>query len=417
MFQKRNFNSSRSHKSRFGSDGSFQRSGRHSFRPNQSNNQRGGNRRKQRGESIDISRFVQHSADIQPAAQTQIEHTFADFGLDATIVANLKYRRYDTPTPIQDLAIKPILAGRDLIGLANTGTGKTGAFLLPLIHQVAADRRHKVLVIAPTRELAGQIETEFRQFAWNMRIFSAVVVGGMPMGKQIFNLKRNPNFVIGTPGRLKDLADRGVINFHDFRSIVLDEVDRMLDMGFVNEIRAILQTLPDEHQTLFFSATLPPKIQQLTQEFLSNPETVKIATNETARNVDADIVRVREKSYKFTQLTEILRQPELTKVLIFSETKRDVDKLTTTLNGEGFKAEAIHGNKKQSQRTRALTDFRQNKINILVATDVAARGLDIKDISHVINYTIPQTYDDYIHRIGRTGRAGAKGKALTFVEM
>ncbi len=374
--------------------------------------------KRRRGEDIDISRFIQSSSANTAAKVDQpIVNSFDDFLFVPEIKSNLKFKKYVTPTPIQDQAINLIIAGRDLIGLASTGTGKTGAFLLPLVNKVVKDKTQKVLIIAPTRELAMQIDNEFRQFAWNMRIFSAVCVGGTPIGKQIHHLMQKPNFVIGTPGRLKDLSERKNINFAEFNNIVLDEVDRMLDMGFIDEIKRVMAALPVDRQTLFFSATMPDKIKDLVVQFLSNPVTININSGHTASNVEQDVVRVHgDKSIKFNQLSELLRQPELKKVLLFSETKRDVERLTTELNREGFKAESIHGNKKQNQRVRALTAFRNNEVTILVATDVAARGLDIKDISHVINYTVPQTYDDYIHRIGRTGREGKKGVALTFVE-
>lgn len=380
-----------------------------------SNSNRGPKRR--RGEDIDISRFIQSSSANTAAKVEQIiVNSFDDFSLVPEIKSNLKFKKYVTPTPIQDQAINLIIAGRDLIGLASTGTGKTGAFLLPLINKVFKDKTQKVLIIAPTRELAMQIDTEFRQFAWNMQIFSAICVGGSPIFKQIHNLMRRPNFVIGTPGRLKDLSERKNINFSEFNNIVLDEVDRMLDMGFVDEIKRVMAALPVDRQTLFFSATMPDKIKDLVSQFLSNPVTININSGTTANNVEQDVVRVHDKAVKFNQLSDLLRQPELKKVLLFSETKRDVERLTNDLNREGFKAESIHGNKKQNQRVRALTAFRNNEVTILVATDVAARGLDIKDISHVINYTVPQTYNDYIHRIGRTGRGDKKGVALTFVE-
>jgi len=373
--------------------------------------------KRRRGEDIDISRFIQSSSSVNEPKVAPIVNTFDDFALSPEIKANLKFKKYITPTPIQDQAINQIIDGRDLIGLASTGTGKTGAFLLPLISKVWKDKTQKVLILAPTRELAIQIDNEFRQFAWNMRIFSAVCVGGTPIQKQIYNLSRKPNFVIGTPGRLKDLSERKVIDFSVFNNIVLDEVDRMLDMGFVDEIKRIMAALPATRQTLFFSATMPDKIRELVTKFLNNPVTVNINSGMATTNVDQDIVRFcGDKAMKFIQLSELLKKPEMKKVLLFSETKRDVERLTSELNREGFKAESIHGNKKQNQRVRALTAFRNNEATILVATDVAARGLDIKDVSHVINYTIPQTYDDYIHRIGRTGRGDKKGVALTFVE-
>jgi superfamily II DNA/RNA helicase len=307
------------------------------------------------------------------------------------------------------------MKGKDLIGLANTGTGKTAAFLLPLIHKCQKDDRQNVLIIAPTRELAQQINQEFKKFAKNIRLYSAVCVGGIPISKQIIELRRCPHFVIGTPGRLRDLRDRNKMNFTVFQNIVLDEIDRMLDMGFIDEIKRILAELPQKRQSLFFSATMPVKIESLAKQFLDNPVTVRSITGQTAANVDQDIIRTSAEN-KFDKLKDILTQDELKKVLIFSETKRGVEKLAKNLSVSGFKTDSIHGDKRQNQRQKALTRFKQDEIQILVATDVAARGLDINNISHVINYTIPQTYTDYIHRIGRTGRGTKSGQALTFVE-
>lgn len=367
------------------------------------------------GENIDISRFVKKAIDSPKVEDYVANNSFADFGFVPQLAKNIDYKKYSSPTAIQDQTMSHIMAGRDLVGLASTGTGKTGAFLLPLINKTFKDQNQKVLIIAPTRELALQIADELHEFSFSMRIFSALCVGGMPISKQIANLRRRPQFVIGTPGRLQDLHKRELIDYSQFQNIVLDEVDRMLDMGFIDEIRDILSQFPKERQSLFFSATMPPRIKMLTEEFLSDPVTVSINAGQTAHNVDQDIVRVGD-DQKFNKLQNILLQDGFDKVLIFSETKRDVEKLTTELIKEGFKAESIHGDKRQGQRQRALNQFKDNVINILVATDVAARGLDIKDISHVINYTIPQTYTDYIHRIGRTGRGTSKGIALTFVQ-
>jgi superfamily II DNA/RNA helicase len=378
----------------------------------------GGNRRspkKQRGEHIDVNKFIKKSSGVIIVPPV-IKHTFKDFALNETIHNNLERKGYIAPTPIQDKSIKSIMEGKDIIGLANTGTGKTAAFLLPLIDKVEKDRNQKVLIIAPTRELVMQIEKELHDFSYGMKIFFASCVGGMNIQNQIRNLRRNPNFIIGTPGRLKDLSKRNFIKFETFNNIVLDEVDRMLDMGFVNEITEFLQHLSPQRQSLFFSATMPAKIKALVNSFLKDPITVNVQTGETADNVDQDVVRFSDKKTKLIKLEELLRNDELKKVLIFNETKRDVEKLAKDLKEKGFKAESIHGDKRQSQRQKALSLFKKDAVTILVATDVAARGLDVKDITHVINYTLPQTYDDYIHRIGRTGRGSSKGKALTFVE-
>jgi len=372
--------------------------------------------RRPRGEYIDVSKYIQKTLPESESESVKIQNIFKDFNFCQELQTNLDKRQYLRPTPIQDQGIMPILQGRDLIGIANTGTGKTAAFLLPLINKVFKNRDQKVLIITPTRELANQIDTEFRAFSENMRLYSTVCVGGMPIGKQIHLLGKGPQFVVGTPGRLKDLSEKGFIKFELFQNIVLDEVDRMLDMGFVNEITKILHTLPKERQTLFFSATLPEKIKNLIGTFLNNPITVAVKTGDTAEGILQDVVRVKDKSEKFDKLQDLLNQPEFIKVLIFSETKWEVEKLTQELTKSGYKAESIHGNKRQNQRERSLTSFRNGNCKVLVATDVAARGLDIKDITHVINYTVPQTYNDYVHRIGRTARGSKSGQALTFIE-
>lgn len=365
------------------------------------------------GERIDESRFVKKCEVLSPE-KVRIVHTFDDFKFCSQLNRNLLSRNYKLPTPVQDQSISQILSGRDIVGLADTGTGKTAAFLLPLIEKCFSDRLNNVLIIALTRELAQQIDEEFRRFSAGMGLYSAVCVGGMPIYRQISALGRRPDFVIGTPGRLKDLKDRGVIKFSIFNIIVLDEIDRMLDMGFVDEIKRILEELPKTRQSLFFSATIPPKIAELVKQFLNNPISVQVSEGETARNVDQNIVRVPE-SQKFDRLKDLLVTDELKKVLIFLETKHGVKKLAEDLTRDGFKADSIHGDKRQMQRQRALFRFRENQVQILVATDVAARGLDIDNISHVINYTAPKSYNDYIHRIGRTGRGERLGFALTFV--
>jgi len=398
----------------YGAQGWPKRSGT-SSRFNSQNSRRPSARRRL-GEDIDISRFIQRADEVahEPA---YIKHSFFDFAFCEELKNNLRKRNFKTPTPIQDQSIGHILDGRDLIGLANTGTGKTAAFLLPLIEKVAKDRNQKVLIIAPTRELALQIENEFHKFSWGMRIFSAVCVGGSAISRQLEHLRRRPSFVIGTPGRLKDLSKRGVLRFDDFGNIVLDEVDRMLDMGFIGEIKEMLANGPGDRQSVFFAATMPPKIRALAERFLKNPITVEVRKpGETTKNVEQDIIRVREKSMKFNQLQTLLSDKEVSRTLIFIETKREVEKLTTELVRNGYKANSIHGDKRQHQRQKALKQFKDSVIDILVATDVAARGLDIKEVSHVINYTVPQTFDDYVHRIGRTGRGSHKGKAYTFVD-
>lgn len=373
------------------------------------------NNRKFRGEQIDVSKFIKKSVTPVEKEVIEITNSFDDFSFCKPLQENLKAREYKTPTPIQDQSISHIMEGRDLIGLANTGTGKTAAFLLPLINKVFLDPTQKVLIITPTRELAFQIEEELRKFSWGMRIFFACCVGGAPVYKQMGNLRRYPNFVIGTPGRLNDLIDRGYIKLEEYNNIVLDEVDRMLDMGFIATITEMLKAMPETRQSLFFSATLPLKIRGFIGQFLNKPVMVEVKTGDTAANIDQDVVRFESEATKFDSLKNLLNEPDFQRVLVFAETKMEVERLTSGLLTSGFKVESIHSNKNQTQRSRTLHQFKTGAIKVMVATDVAARGLDIKDVTHVINYTIPQTYNDYIHRIGRTGRGTCMGKALTFV--
>ncbi len=324
-------------------------------------------------------------------------------------------RGYVEPTPIQDQTIPLGLAGRDVIGIANTGTGKTAAFLLPLIDKVCRQQNQKVLIIAPTRELAVQIADEFRIFARDMGLRHALCIGGAGMGQQIRDLRRSPHFIISTPGRLLDHVRQRFISLESFNNLVLDEADRMVDMGFIKDIRQIISMMPAERQSLFFSATIPGEVDSLIRSFMKNPEMVSVKKAETATTVDQDIVKFRNKYDKIEVLHEYLNREGFDKVLIFCRTKRNVERLCRDLIDRGFKAVEIHGNKSQPQRQRALTEFKEDRARILVATDVAARGLDIPDVTHVINYDAPESYEDYVHRIGRTGRANKKGNALTFV--
>ncbi len=343
------------------------------------------------------------------------KNAFADFQIHDKLKANVITRGYTTPTPIQDQAIPALLAGRDVVGIANTGTGKTAAFLLPLIHKILTGTNERALIIAPTRELAVQIQDEAQLFTANLGIHSLICIGGVDMFRQIQGLRRYPHIVIGTPGRLKDLSNRGVLNFNSFRSIVLDEVDRMLDMGFINDVRFIVGKLPSPRQSLFFSATLTPEVSNVMKTFLNNPVTISVKTQETASGIKQDVIKVNGRP-KPQVLEELLRGEAFNKVLIFGRTKFGIDKLAVHLIQKGFRVAAIHGNKNQNQRQRALDSFKNNSVSILLATDIAARGLDIPDVTHVINYDLPASYEDYVHRIGRTGRAGKCGQALSLID-
>lgn len=398
------------------------RQGVRSFRPGKGprggsgGGSRGGSR-KRVGAYIHPSKFINKATVTTEDAPYEPTHLFTDFKFNAALQKNIDFKKYVKPSAIQDQSIPHTMSGADVIGLANTGTGKTAAFLLPIIDKLYANRDvNSVLIIAPTRELAQQIQEQFRDFSYNMKLYSTLIVGGTNMDRQIRELRRGPHVIIGTPGRLMDLIKRKEIKLDSINTLVLDEADRMLDMGFINDIRTIVSGTPEDRQTLFFSATITPSIAQLTQEFLQNPETVSVRTADTSERVDQDVVETDGKEHKLETLLNLLSNEEFEKVLVFGETKFGVQRLSDHLDKSGIPSAAIHGNKSQSQRQRALKAFKDNQVRVMVATDVAARGLDIPNVSHVINFDQPQTYEDYVHRIGRTGRGTSTGKALTFIE-
>ncbi len=364
---------------------------------------------------IDPARFIK-AADPAAESDYQATHQFADFDMHPLLKNNLVAKGYMTPSEIQDKTITLGLEGRNVVGIANTGTGKTAAFALPILNNLMRSPGSQALIIAPTRELAIQIDEQFRLLAKNSGLQSALLIGGMPMGRQLQELKRGPRMIIGTPGRLKDHINQGKLLLDGCNMIVLDEVDRMLDMGFINDVRFILNKLSTLHQAFFFSATLSPEIRNLIETFAANPEVINVKTGETSENVHQDVVHFSGNAQKIDSLHDVLIRPDVRKTLIFGKTKYGVERLDKELRIRGFKVNALHGGKSQGQRKRAMDGFRENHVDILVATDVAARGIDVRDITHVINYDTPQTYDDYVHRIGRAGRAGRPGHALTFVE-
>lgn len=386
--------------------------GRNFSRPSQ-----GGRGGKRGGKAnIHVSKYINKAVAAIDETPYEPTHMFADFPFNPDLAHNIAKKGFTAPSAIQDQTILPILNGQDVIGLANTGTGKTAAFLLPIINRLAGlTVRPSVLIITPTRELANQIDAEFRIFSQGMQLYSTLLVGGMNIDRQIRDLRRRPHVVIGTPGRMKDLIERKELHLKSMSVLVLDEADRMLDMGFLPDIRRIVSEMPRERQTLFFSATMTPEIESLTSQFLDKPVTVSVRTSETSDHVEQDIVEYEDKEHKYYLLEEMLLKEHYDKVLVFGETKFGVQRLADRLNKTDIKAAAIHGNKSQSQRQRALDSFKAGKVDVLVATDVAARGLDIPNVSHVINFDTPQAYDDYVHRIGRTGRGGARGHAHTFV--
>lgn len=342
------------------------------------------------------------------------KHQFADFAIDNRLKNTLKEMGIKTPSPIQDQVIPEILEGKDVVGLAETGTGKTAAFLIPLIELKKSDIKSPTLILTPTRELALQVDAELKKLAKSFRFFSTVCVGGTSIVPQIRQLKKTNQFIIGTPGRIKDLIERGVLRTHTITSVVLDEADRMLDMGFINDMRTILGDLAPTRHTLFFSATMDEKTKSLVNDFMKNPVTISVKKKDVTDSIEQDVTPFVA-THKFETLVGLLKQESFTRVIVFGAMKHSVEKLGIELNKNGIVAESIHGNKNHSQRQRSLTRFKSGQARVLVATDVAARGIHVDDISHVINYDLPNTFEDYVHRIGRTGRGTKRGKALTFV--
>ena len=390
------------------------RSGTSSF--GGSNNRRSSGGSKRRGQYIDPTRFIKAAIPVIAGEEYVPMHTFAEFEVNDVIKNNIISKGYTTPTPIQDQTIPVALEGYDVIGIANTGTGKTAAFALPMLHQLMTFADSRALIVAPTRELAQQIEQECRSIAKGSGLTGALLIGGSAMGPQLRDLRTKPRIVIGTPGRIQDHQRQGTLDLSRFNIVVLDEVDRMLDMGFVDPVREILSSMAAERQSFFFSATLDTRVKNLIHTFAKDPVTISLKVGETVDSVNQDVVRYSGTGEKMSKLHDVLVDNGVEKVIIFDETQRGVERLSNELVARGFDADAIHGGKSQGQRQRALDKFKSNKIKILVATDVAARGIDVKDITHVINYGMPNSYEDYVHRIGRAGRAGQTGHALTFIQ-
>ncbi len=343
--------------------------------------------------------------------------SFSDFGLRDEIIRAVESCGYTEPTPIQAQAIPYILQARDVIGLAQTGTGKTAGFILPMLESLAGGRARarmpRSLVLVPTRELAAQVADNFDQYGKNLRLSKAVLTGGSAMGDQMKILGRGVDVLIATPGRLLDLFDRGHILMSDIKILVIDEADRMLDMGFIPDIDKIVSFLPQRRQTLLFSATMPPEIQNLAGKYMIDPVQVSVAPRSSAAETVEQFWVQAEKGRKKQVLVSILEREEIRNAFIFSNRKRDVAELCKWLAGKGYSAAPMHGDMPQSERNKKLAEFKQGNIKYLVCSDVAARGLDVEAVSHVINYDIPVNAEDYVHRIGRTGRAGMKGRAWT----
>jgi ATP-dependent RNA helicase RhlE len=366
-------------------------------------------------EYINPSRFIQKAKQASEDQYTPT-HVFSDFAMHPILLSNITDKGFTEPSAIQDQTIPLGLNGRDIVGIANTGTGKTAAFAVPMLHKLITDRNAHALILAPTRELAEQIEQECRSLAKGSGLAGALLIGGVSMGPQLRDLRGRPQIVIGTPGRVKDHIEQHTLRISDFNIVVLDEVDRMLDMGFIADIQEILGGTAQEKQLFFFSATMDARVRTIISNFSADPAHIMVKTGDTSDYVEQDVVRYNSKEQKMEKLHDLLVHGDVKKALVFDETHRSVEKLTKELQLRGFDTDAIHGGKTQAARQKALKRFKDGHINVLVATDVAARGIDVADITHVINYSTPQSYSDYVHRIGRAGRAGRLGYALTFIE-
>ena len=340
---------------------------------------------------------------------------FQDLNLSHTLAKTLADNNYTKPTPIQEQAIPLALAGHDILGTAQTGTGKTAAFAIPLIETLRKNSHGTAIVLTPTRELGKQVLASLHELIGKSGdIKTAFIIGGEPMGKQLQQLRAAPRLIVGTPGRINDHLQRGTLSLDDTHFAVLDETDRMLDMGFAEQLETIFQRMPDQRQTLMFSATLPKAIVRLSEAYLNAPKRVAVgATNNVAENISQDVMRI-EQDDKYKELSRQLNKREGT-ILVFVKTKHGADRMAKNLRRDGFASDALHGDLRQNRREQVMRNFRNQRFRVLVATDVAARGLDVPHIRHVINYDLPQVAEDYIHRMGRTARAGAHGEALSFV--
>ena len=385
--------------------------GRHPF----SHRPQGGGRKGRVMPTFDPSQFI-NTHPVDAVVEVYVpKHTFGTFGLNPRLTKTISDMGIDTPSPIQDQTIPLILEGRDVIGLAETGTGKTAAFLVPLIEKTLVEYNRMTLIMAPTRELALQIEQELRKLTPQFKLFFTTCVGGTSIVPQIRGLKKKNHFVIGTPGRLLDLIERGILNTRQVTTVVLDEADRMLDMGFIHDIRQILQDTPKDRETLFFSATMSKGVESLVNDFSIDPVTVSVKKKDVTNSIVQDVVHYNA-HHKYETLKALLENTDTFKrVIVFGSMKHSVEKLALELSRDGISADSIHGNKSHGQRQRALSRFKSGQAKVLVATDVAARGIHIDNVTHVINYDLPNTFEDYVHRIGRTGRANEHGQALTFV--
>lgn len=369
--------------------------------------------------TLDPEKLIQQAITTSQETTITVETRFEEMNLHSQLKTNIHKMGFVSPTEIQDKTYQKLVEGENLIGIANTGTGKTGAFLIPILERLLQNNQQpfQSLIIVPTRELALQVYDEFKKLSEGLKIKAACYIGGTNVEKDIRSLNNHFDLIIGTPGRLIDLKQRGRLKLNQFEVLVLDEFDKMLDMGFIRDIRELVGGMKQRRQTLLFSATKDPKQQTIINEIVRNPFIVEIHSgNKSSENVTQDIIKVAEGQDKYSLLLNLLDDSSFNKIILFTETKHLANRLTKKLNASGIKSDQIHGNKSQNYRIKALENFKNGSIRILVATDVAARGIDVNNVSLVINYQVPQSFDTYIHRIGRTGRAGKTGTAYTFVD-
>jgi len=377
---------------------------------------RPGRRPVRKSTTIDPSNFVKNAEPIE-VVDFVAPKSFEEMPLHEELKKTIAKKGYVDPTEIQSETYLDLIEGRDIVGIANTGTGKTGAFLIPIIHRLLTfDKRFQTLIVLPTRELALQVEQEFKSLTKGMKLYSTTLIGGTNVNKDLSKLRRRSDFIIGTPGRIIDMMNKKALKLGSFDVLVLDEYDRMLDMGFVKDVKNIATAMPKRTQTMLFSATIDLDQYEIIETLVNDPFHISVSSGcSSADTVEQDVVKVGGRD-KFKLLAEMLKTEDFQKVLIFAETKRAVNKLNQQLKNAGFKSDMIHGDKSQNYRVAALKRFKNGKVQVLIATDVVARGIDISDITHVINYETPTSMDSYIHRVGRTGRAGKTGYAYTFID-
>ena len=397
-----------------GSRGRKKISQRSKSRNSRSVNRSGGRFKKS---DLDLSMMVNTSIKLKEDKKDIQTRTFEELNLNPQLKSRIDKKGFVNTTEIQDKTFEIVAEGKSIIGIANTGTGKTGAFLIPIIDRLLSNKnKHKTIVLLPTRELAQQVEQEFKSLSKGLKLFSSCFIGGTSINKDVDKLRRLNHVIIGTPGRINDMINRRALKLYDFSKVVLDEFDTMLDMGFLQEVQKIIDQMHKRNQTILFSATENPKQQNIIDNLVNQYEKVRVSEGKAnTDNIYQEVIKPKDDTEKNQMLVDLLRKEKFKKVLIFSETKRQVSKLCRILKKFEVRVDEIHGDKSQQYRSKAIQKFKSGSIQVMVATDVASRGIDIDNITHVINYSVPSSRESYIHRIGRTGRAGKEGNAITFI--